>query len=95
MLASEDRAATIRVAADGSIERGIEVPHPDTMRRGIGDVPHAKRSYYRHNAGIPDDVYTPDGRRTNIRGATCPHDCRRHLVEFEDGDARASRLALG
>lgn len=61
---------------------------PANMRAGIlcsMNVHHGKPEHFRHNAGVPANAYVDDPRakygmrRTDILGATLPHDCSKHL----------------
>ncbi len=96
MTSAEMLRQTVRVDEHGVVTRGIEVPHRaanirDGSRVVAATPHHAKAEHFRHNAGVPQDVYLPSGRRTDILGTTVPHDCRNHIVAFESNDDRTAR----
>lgn len=71
-----DLDSTIRVAADGTITRGIDVPHRAANIRDGGRVlaaspRKARGSRFRGSGGIPRGV------NLNI---TAPHDCEKHVA---------------
>jgi hypothetical protein len=87
-----DLSQTVRVAADGTVTRGVVVDlrasnrrSPDDFRILAASPMHAKPSHYRGEAGVPRDVSVPDGRggyrRTRILAVTFPHDCANHANE--------------
>lgn len=54
------------------------VPHTGAARL-VASLPHsAKSPSFRHNPGVPADVWVGD-RKTDILGATVPHNCANHL----------------
>lgn len=72
-----DLTGTIRVRADGTIERLIDVPHRAANIRGDNRIVaapphHAKGARYRGTYGVPRGV------NLNI---TTPHDCANHVPE--------------
>lgn len=87
MTTAERLRQTVHVSEDGAVTHGISVPHTGANIRGDTRfrawVPRtARTSLFRHNAGIPGDVWVGD-RRTDILGATGPHNCENHLPTSE------------
>lgn len=79
---------TVRVGADGTVTRGIDVPHEASNIRGDTRVfaSHPKRaalSTFRGHDGVPKDMWLGD-RKTNILAVTLPHDCDNHLTGLEE-----------
>lgn len=80
-------SGTIRVHVDGTIVRGIKVPHKaanlrgrDTETRYVAAPPRrARTQLFRRDGGVPADVWIGD-RRTDILGVTMPHDCGSHIT---------------
>lgn len=81
---------TVRVGADGAIERGIIVPHEAANIRGdthwFASTPRrAHTEHFRGHDGFPGDTWVPDKsapfgeRKTDILAVTAPHDCANHL----------------
>lgn len=79
---TSDLTSTIRVAADGTVTRGIEVPHEGANIRGklaadriVATPPRVSRTRRFAPSGIPKGV---------DQTITLPHDCGNHLRDVED-----------
>lgn len=76
---------TVRVAADGTVTHGIEVPLMSRTPRALASSPHV----------VGGLRYAPNRMPAGIDlKTTAPHDCRNHLREFESESDEAARLML-